>query len=129
MNDAEQRKAARKFVQDWTGRGDEKQDTQRFWIQLLREVLGVDAAEQADYGLRRDRDVLSVASYNKNSVLSARFAYRLYGVLYISLHAQQIVLQGQRELPHTLLTELFYRFKSSLRSSGTPRGPRTAKMR
>ena len=45
MNDAEQRKAARKFVQDWTGRGDEKQDTQRFWIQLLREVLGVDAPE------------------------------------------------------------------------------------
>ena len=39
MNDAEQRKAARKFVQDWTGRGDEKQDTQRFWIQLLREVM------------------------------------------------------------------------------------------
>ena len=45
MNDAEQRKAARKFVQDWTGRGDEKQDTQRFWIQLLREVLGVDEPE------------------------------------------------------------------------------------
>ncbi len=45
MTDAEQRKAARKFVQDWTGRGDEKQDTQRFWIQLLREVLGVDAPE------------------------------------------------------------------------------------
>ncbi len=45
MTDAEQRKAARKFVQDWTGRGDEKQDTQRFWIQLLREVLGVDEPE------------------------------------------------------------------------------------
>ena len=45
------------------------------------------------------------------------------------LHTQQIALQGQRKLPHTLLTELFYRFKSSLRSSGTPRGPRTAKMR
>ena len=85
MNDAEQRKAARKYVQDWTGRGDEKQDTQRFWIQLLHEVLGVDAAEEADHGLRRDRDVLSVASYNKNSVHPARVAYRLYGVLYIFL--------------------------------------------
>ena len=45
MTEAEQRKAARKFVQEWRGKGDEKQDTQRFWIQLLREVLGVEEPE------------------------------------------------------------------------------------
>ena len=30
MKDSEQRKAAREFVKDWTGKGDEKQETQSF---------------------------------------------------------------------------------------------------
>ena len=34
MKDSEQRKAARAFVQDWTGRGDEKQAAE-----LRRETL------------------------------------------------------------------------------------------
>ncbi len=32
------------FVKQWKGKGDEKQETQRFWIQLLSDVLGVDNA-------------------------------------------------------------------------------------
>lgn len=32
-------KEAKQFVKDWTGRGDEKQDTQAFWIQLLDKVF------------------------------------------------------------------------------------------
>ncbi|MDD5806567.1 MAG: hypothetical protein PUD02_04460 [Eggerthellales bacterium] len=35
---------AERFVKTWTGRGDEKQDTQLFWIDLLQNVLGVDDA-------------------------------------------------------------------------------------
>ena len=30
------------FVESWKGKGDEKQDTQRFWIDLLHTVLGVE---------------------------------------------------------------------------------------
>ena len=30
---------AKQFVKDWTGKGDEKQDTQKFWIQLLDKVF------------------------------------------------------------------------------------------
>lgn len=30
------------FVQAWRGKGDEKQDTQRFWMELLHMVLGVE---------------------------------------------------------------------------------------
>lgn len=30
------------FVESWKGKGDEKQDTQRFWIDLLYTVLGVE---------------------------------------------------------------------------------------
>ena len=41
MTDIERKLAARKFVKDWTGRGDEKQDTQTFWRTFLRDVFGV----------------------------------------------------------------------------------------
>ncbi len=37
-------KAAADFAARWEGRGDEKQDTQKFWIDLLGSVLGVDDA-------------------------------------------------------------------------------------
>ena len=46
MDIVERRKAARKFVEDWKNRGDEKQDTQNFWNQLLRTVYGVELPEQ-----------------------------------------------------------------------------------
>ncbi len=41
MNDIEQKAAVRQFVKTWTGRGDEKQDTQTFWLTFLRDVFGV----------------------------------------------------------------------------------------
>ncbi|WEV47280.1 class I SAM-dependent DNA methyltransferase [Bifidobacterium sp. ESL0690] len=39
MSTTEQ-KAAVEFAKKWQGRGDEKQETQRFWIELLQDVLG-----------------------------------------------------------------------------------------
>lgn len=45
MADAEQRKAAKQFVADWAGRGDEKQDTQQFWTSLLQKVYEIEAPE------------------------------------------------------------------------------------
>ncbi len=44
MTQAEQQKAAKKFSEEWKGRGDEKQETQRFWIGLLGDVLNVPKA-------------------------------------------------------------------------------------
>ena len=41
MKDIEQRKAAKQFAADWQGRGDEKQETQTFWLALLQKVYGV----------------------------------------------------------------------------------------
>ena len=46
MKDSEQRKAAKAFVQDWAGRGDEKQETQSFWRALLGKVFGVEEPEK-----------------------------------------------------------------------------------
>ncbi|MBR2207553.1 MAG: hypothetical protein IJ859_01960 [Synergistaceae bacterium] len=30
------------FIERWKNRGDEKSDTQKFWIEFLREICGVD---------------------------------------------------------------------------------------
>ena len=46
MDIVKQKRAAEQFVKDWDGRGDEKQDTQNYWNQLLRTVYGVDTPEQ-----------------------------------------------------------------------------------
>ena len=47
MTDIQQRAAAKKFIEYWKDKGDEKQDTQSFWIDLLRNVYGVEDAEKA----------------------------------------------------------------------------------
>ena len=39
MTDKEQKKAAKEFAAHWESRGDEKQETQLFWIDLLQNVL------------------------------------------------------------------------------------------
>lgn len=44
---AEKRAAIRKFINDWKGRGDEKQDKDSFWTSLLRDVY--DACDIANY--------------------------------------------------------------------------------
>ena len=41
MTDDESRAAAKQFAADWQGRGDEKQETQTFWLALLQKVYGV----------------------------------------------------------------------------------------
>lgn len=41
MTDTEHRLAAKQFAADWQGRGDEKQETQTFWLGLLQKVYGV----------------------------------------------------------------------------------------
>ena len=47
MTDVQQKGAAKQFVKDWLGHGDEKQETQRFWIDLLQNVFGVEQATKA----------------------------------------------------------------------------------
>lgn len=42
MNQTEQRKAAKDFIERWADRGNEKQDSQSFWLDLLHNVYGID---------------------------------------------------------------------------------------
>ena len=46
MDITTQKRNARKFIENWQNRGHEKQDSQLFWLQLLRDVLGVEEPEQ-----------------------------------------------------------------------------------
>ncbi len=40
-----QEAAAKAFAAEWEGKGEEKQDSQRFWMELLRKVYGVEDVE------------------------------------------------------------------------------------
>ena len=46
MTDAQQRTTAKQFAKDWQGRGDEKQETQAFWLALLQKVFDVAEPEK-----------------------------------------------------------------------------------
>ena len=46
MTDKEQKTSAKAFAEYWRDKGDEKSDTQSFWIMLLREVFGVAEPEE-----------------------------------------------------------------------------------
>lgn len=46
MTETQRRAAAREFARDWAERGDEKQDTQSFWLSLLQKVFGVEEPDK-----------------------------------------------------------------------------------
>lgn len=46
MTDKEKQAAARQFAEEWKGKGDEKGQSQVFWMSLLRRVLGEDYPEE-----------------------------------------------------------------------------------
>ena len=53
MNIADQHKKAAEFIERWQGRGDEKQETQKFWLDLMQNVLDVpDAINNTEFEYR-----------------------------------------------------------------------------
>lgn len=61
MNDAERKRAAKTFAANWKDRGDEKSDSQSFWLSLVRDVLGV--AEPEKFILFEERVRLDHTSF------------------------------------------------------------------
>lgn len=45
MTDKEQKLAAKNFKMFWSGKGDEKGESQKFWLSLLRDAYGVQHPE------------------------------------------------------------------------------------
>ena len=53
MNIADQHKKAAEFIERWQGRGDEKQETQKFWLDFMQNVLDVpDAINNTEFEYR-----------------------------------------------------------------------------
>lgn len=44
MTDKEKKQRAKEFATDWSGKGYEKGETSRFWIDLLYRVYGIENA-------------------------------------------------------------------------------------
>lgn len=42
MNITDQKKNAKSFIQRWQNRGNERQDSQSFWLDLLQSVYGIE---------------------------------------------------------------------------------------
>ena len=61
MTEADRKKAAKAFAEYWADRGDEKSDSQSFWLALVRDVLGV--AEPEKYILFEERVKLDHTSF------------------------------------------------------------------
>lgn len=70
MTEMEKRSAAKEFASDWQGRGDEKQETQSFWMSLLNKVFGV--AEPDKYIDFEVRVKLSHTSFIDGLIKSTR---------------------------------------------------------
>lgn len=61
-------KAAKQFVQQWQGKGDEKQETQAFWIQLLDQVFE-DHQYNKDILFEQTADKIESGKYFKDVVI------------------------------------------------------------
>lgn len=61
MNIREQKKQAKEFIKRWENRGNERQDSQSFWIDLLQSVLGLE--NPTDYIRFEDSVVLDHTSF------------------------------------------------------------------
>ena len=61
LTQKQQEKAAKDFAKKWENIGDEKQDTQRFWMELLQNVYGID--NPADFIAFEQRVQLGHTSY------------------------------------------------------------------
>ncbi len=61
MTDTERRKMAKAFAEYWKDRGDEKSDSQSFWLAICRDVLGI--AEPEKFILFEERVKLDHTSF------------------------------------------------------------------
>lgn len=57
MDVREQKKQAKDFIKRWENRGNERQDSQSFWIDLLQSV----------FGLEKPTDYIRLEDYDKTS--------------------------------------------------------------
>ena len=97
MTQAEQRKAAEEFAEYWKDKGDEKQESQRFWISLLGDVFGI--VSPANYIEFEKRVKLSHTSYIDAYIADTKVLIEQKGATKITVSLHHIVLIPFRVQP------------------------------
>lgn len=114
MTQIEQQKAAKKFADDWKDKGDEKQESQRFWIDLLQNVLGVE--NPAKYIEFEKRVQLSHTSYIDAYIAETKVLIEQKGIK-IDLHKAYEQSDGQVLTPF----QQAKRYVGEMKASEKPR--------
>ncbi len=97
MTPQQQAQAALNFANEWNGRGDEKQETSRFWIQLLQNILGV--ADATTYIEFEKRVELSHTSFIDAYILETKVLIEQKS-LKIDLHKAYAQSDGKELTPY-----------------------------
>ena len=114
MTQIEQQKAAKEFAEFWKDKGDEKQESQRFWIQLLQNVLGV--SDPAAYIEFEKRVQLKHTSYIDAYIAETKVLIEQKGIK-IDLHKAYEQSDGQVLTPF----QQAKRYVSEMKASEKPR--------
>ncbi|MCR5126367.1 MAG: methylase [Treponema sp.] len=114
MTQIEQQKKAKEFSEFWKDKGDEKQESQRFWIDLLQNVFGV--TNPAKYIEFEKRVLLSHTSYIDAYIADTKVLIEQKGIK-IDLH------KAYEQSDGTFLTpfEQAKRYVSEMKASEKPR--------
>lgn len=114
MTQIEQKEAAQEFAEFWKDKGDEKQESQRFWIQLLQNVLGV--SDPASYIEFEKRVQLTHTSYIDAYIAETKVLIEQKGIK-IDLHKAYEQSDGQVLTPF----QQAKRYVSEMKASEKPR--------
>ena len=83
MNDLEIKKQAKAFAEYWANKGYEKGESQKFWLDLLEHVLGIDNARE--YISFEDQIKIDKTSFIVSLVLTSNLFVTLIG-MFLSLN-------------------------------------------
>ena len=114
MNQIEQQKAAKEFAAFWADKGDEKQESQRYWIDLLQNVLGV--ANPAKYIEFEKRVQLTHTSFIDAYIAETKVLIEQKGAK-IDLHKAYEQSDGQMLTPY----QQAKRYVGEMKASEKPR--------
>ena len=114
FNDFSTKSRAKEFAEFWADKGDEKQESQRFWIDLLQNVLGV--ANPAKYIEFEKRVQLTHTSFIDAYIADTKVLIEQKGAK-IDLHKAQPQSDGQVLTPY----QQAKRYVGEMKASEKPR--------
>ena len=99
MNITEQKKKAKEFIKRWENRGNERQDSQSFWLDLLQSVYGVE--NPTEYITFEDKVKMDHTSFIDGFIDTTKVLIEQKG-------ADKDLNQAIRQSDNTLLTPVSY---------------------